>query len=382
MTAAILPASSARRAARGIRRAFVVALLGCIALVAVIAGDPSAARAEDTIGISGQPAGADGKPDGRTRFSYTADPGQQVADHYLVRNAGSVTQSFTVLATDAFNDEDGSFGLLETGAEATDAGAWVHFENGANRLQFDLAPGESRLVPFTVDIPAQAGPGDHAGGILASVVTPGDQVNVDRRLGTRLYLRVSGDIQAALTISSVDSQYVGDWWNPFSGGVRVLYTIQNTGNVALASNVSLGVRTWFSAPASAKQGDGIPELLPGFTRTFETEIPGVASWGYLNPWVTLNPFVEGDDATKKLPVSATSRDTVLIAPPWPLVIVIVLVALYILFGKWRRRADAKRAAVWIEYTEREARRKIEAERARELVDAGSSAGSSPGGSEP
>ena len=377
MTAAIPPAlPSARRAARGIRRAIVVALLSCVAVVAVIVGDTSTARADDTIGISGQPAGADGNPDGRTRFSYTADPGQQVADHYLVRNAGTVTQSFTVLATDAFNDDDGSFGLLETSAEATDAGAWVHFENGANRLQFDLAPGESRLVPFTVDIPAQAGPGDHAGGILASVVTPGDQVNVDRRLGTRMYLRVSGDIQAALTISSVDSQYVGDWWNPLSGGVRVLYTIQNTGNVALASNVSLGVRTWFSAPASAKQGDGIPELLPGFTRTFETEIPGVASWGYLNPWLTLNPFVEGDDANKKMPVSATSRDTVLIAPPWPLVIVLALVVLYLLFSKWRRRADAKRAAVWIAHTEQEARRKVEAE--RELVDAGAA----PGGSTP
>jgi dihydroorotate dehydrogenase (fumarate) len=377
VTAAIPPAlPSARRAARGIRRAIVVALLSCVAVVAVIVGDTSTARADDTIGISGQPAGADGNPDGRTRFSYTADPGQQVADHYLVRNAGTVTQSFTVLATDAFNDDDGSFGLLETSAEATDAGAWVHFENGANRLQFDLAPGESRLVPFTVDIPAQAGPGDHAGGILASVVTPGDQVNVDRRLGTRMYLRVSGDIQAALTISSVDSQYVGDWWNPLSGGVRVLYTIQNTGNVALASNVSLGVRTWFSAPASAKQGDGIPELLPGFTRTFETEIPGVASWGYLNPWLTLNPFVEGDDANKKMPVSATSRDTVLIAPPWPLVIVLALVVLYLLFSKWRRRADAKRAAVWIAHTEQEARRKVEAE--RELVDAGAA----PGGSTP
>lgn len=375
MTAVIIPVPPARRAASGIRRALVVALLGCVTLVAVIVGDPSAAHAEDTIGISGQPAGADGTPDGRTRFSYSADPGQQIADHYLVRNAGTVTQSFTVLATDAFNDEDGSFGLLETGAEATDAGAWVHFENGANRLQFDLAPGESRLVPFTVDVPAQAGPGDHAGGILASVVTPGEQVNIDRRLGTRLYLRVSGDIQAALTISSVDSQYVGDWWNPFTGAVRVLYTIQNTGNIALASNVTLGVRTWFSAPASAKQGDGKPELLPGFTRTFETEVPAVAAWGYLNPWVTLNPFVEGDDASKRMAVSAISRDTVLIAPPWPLVILIVLVILYSVFARWRRRADATRAAAWIAHTEEEARRRIEAERAREPV--GASGASTP-----
>ncbi|WP_448811387.1 COG1470 family protein [Agromyces bauzanensis] len=365
MTAVILPAFSARRRAFcGIRRAFVVALLSCIALVAMIVGDPSTARAaDDTIGISGQPANAEGNTDGRTRFSYSADPGQQITDHYLVKNVGTLTKSFTVLATDAFNDDAGAFALLETSAEPKDVGSWVHFEGGANKVQFDLAPGESRLVPFTVDVPAQAGPGDHPGGIVASVFTPGEQVNLDRRLGTRLYLRVSGDIQAAITIASIDSQYVGDWWNPFDGAVRVLYTVKNTGNVALASNVSLGVRTWFSAPASAKQGDGAPELLPGFTRTFETEVPGVASWGYLNPWVTINPFVEGDDAAKALPAPQISRDTVLIAPPWPIVVLAGLVVLYVLFSKGRRLADEKRAAVWIAHTEQEARRKIEAERA-------------------
>lgn len=367
-------------------------------LVAMVVGDPSVARAEDTIGISGQPAGADGNPDGRSRFSYAADPGQQVADHYLVRNAGTLIQSFTVYGTDAFNDDAGDFALLETATEPVDIGTWVHFEGGANRLQFDLQPGESRLIPFTVDIPAQAGPGDHPGGIVASVLTPGEQINVDRRLGTRLYVRVSGDIQAGLTIASVDSQYVGDWWNPFDGAVRVLYTVKNTGNIALASNVTLGVRTWFSAPASGKQGDGAPELLPGFTRTFETEVPGVASWGYLNPWVTINPFVQSDDPAVAVPAAQTSRDTVLIAPPWPVVVLAGLVLLYVLFSTWRRRADERRAAVWIAHTEQEARRKIEAERAKEQAEKDEpqfdeprkrepekdavGAGAAPGGTEP
>ncbi|WP_411720577.1 hypothetical protein [Mycetocola sp.] len=368
MTAVLLHPSFARRAARGIRRAFVVALLTCLAITGLIVSDPSAARADDTIGISGVPAGADGNADNRSRFSYSADPGQQVTDNYLVRNTGTLVQSFTILATDAFNDDEGAYALLETGAVAKDVGTWVRFENGMDRLQFDLKSGESRVVPFTVDIPAQAGPGDHAGGILASVVTPGEQVNVDRRLGTRLYVRVSGDIQAGLTIGGVGSQYVGDWWNPFAGAVRMSYTVENTGNIVLASNISVGARTWFGIPAGGEQGDGIPELLPGSTRTFETDLPGIASVGYLNPWVTLNPFVEGDDETKRMPVPATTRDTVLIAPPWILVIALVLVALFFVYRRWRRQVDAKRAAVWIEYTENEARRKVEAEQAVQAND--------------
>lgn len=352
------------------RRAFVVALISAIALGAAIIGSPQQARAaeEDTIGISGVPTGANGNPDGRTRFSYAADPGQQIADNYLVRNTGTTPQSYTVLSTDAFNDEAGEFALLETDAPATDIGNWVSFENGTNRLQFDLAPGASRVVPFTVIVPAEATPGDHAGGIAASVQTPSGQVTLDRRLGTRMYLRVSGDIQAGLSIAGLRASYVGDWWNPFSGAMRVHYTVENTGNIALASNVAVTGSTWFGIPTGGAQGDGIPELLPGGTRTYETDLPGVASWGYLNANVTLNPFVEGDDESKRMPVAATSRDTILIAPPWTVLIAIALIVGFVFFRHWRRKIDAKRAAEWIEYTEAEAKRKAEAE--REVVGAG------------
>lgn len=331
-------------------------------------GAASPAAADDTIGISGQPAGADGNADGRTRFSYSAEPGQQVADNYLVRNAGTTAQTFTVLGTDAFNDDAGEFALLETSVAPTDLGAWVQFENGTNRLQFDLAPGESRVVPFTVAIPADATPGDHAGGIAASVQSPSGQVLLDRRLGTRMYVRVAGDIQAGLSIAGLSASYVGDWWNPFTGAVRVHYTVENTGNIALASNITVGASTWFGIPTGGEQGDGIPELLPGGTRTYETDLPGIASWIYLNAHVALNPFVEGDDQTKQLPVAATSRDTVLIALPWSILIVIALIALFFAYRWWRRKVDAKRAAAWMEYTEAEARRKAEAE--RDIVGAG------------
>lgn len=362
-----LPASPGPHAARIRRILLVIAIALGLAAPLLVA---PAAHADDTIGISGVPADGAGAPDGRTRFSYAADPGQQIADHYLVRNTGTTAQTFTVLSTDAFNDEAGEFALLETDAPATDIGAWVAFENGGNRLQFDLAPGESRLVPFTVSVPADATPGDHAGGIAASVKSPSGQVVLDRRLGTRMYLRVSGDIQAGLSLAGLGASYVGDWWNPLTGTVRVHYTVENTGNIALASNVTVGARTWFGIPVGGPQGDGIPELLPGSTRTYETDLPGIASWGYLNPHVTLNPFVEGDDPAKRMGVAATARDTILIAPPWILLIALVLVAGGIAFRRWRRRVDARRAAEWIAYTEAEAKRKA----AQESVGAGAGTG--------
>lgn len=347
-------------------------MIAAIALAGTVFAFPPSARADDTIGISGAPADAAGNPDGRTRFSYSADPGQKISDHYLVRNTGTTAQSFTVLSTDAFNDEAGEFALLETDAPAEDIGSWVTFAGGSNRLQFELAPGQSRLVPFTIAIPAEATPGDHAGGIAASVKTPSGQVTLDRRLGTRMYLRVSGDIQAGLSIAGLSASYVGDWWNPLTGSVRVHYTVENTGNIALASNVSVGASTWFGIPTGGKQGDGIPELLPGGTRTYETDLPGIASWGYLTANVTLNPFVEGDDAEKRMPVPATSRDTILLALPWTVLIALALIVGVILFRRWRARIDARRAAEWIAYTEAEAARKAAEE--REVVGAGAGSG--------
>lgn len=351
------------------RDILVVTLVVILAAMGVLTSN-GAARADDTIGISGVPADDEGNADGRSRFSYTADPGQQIGDNYLVRNTGSTAQSFTILATDAFNDDEGNFGLLQTGVEPVHAGAWVAFENGTNSLRFDLAPGESRLVPFLLNIPADATPGDHAGGILASVVTPGEQVTVDRRLGTRLYLRVAGDLQPGLSISGLNASYVGDWWNPVSGSVRLHYTVENRGNVALAANITVGTRAWFGVPVGGEQGDAIPELLPGATRTFETDIPGIASLGYLNPWVSLSPFVEGNDDSKRVGVDPIERDTLLIALPWILLLALVLVLVVFVLLRWRRRVDARRAARWIAWTEAEAKRKAEGD--REVVGAGGS----------
>lgn len=359
MTAVLSLAPLARHSARTLRRLLLATLLSTVALSGAAVAAP--AFAEDTVGISGQPASADGATDGRTRFSYSADPGQQLSDYYLVRNAGTLPQTFTVLATDAFNDEAGDFALKATAEAPADLGTWVMFENGDSRIQFELQPGESRLLPFTVTVPANATPGDHSGGIVASVVTPEAQVKIDRRLGTRMYVRVSGDIQTGLAVGQLSGSYSGDWWNPFTGSLTLRYTVENIGNIALASNVSIGLNTWFGIPLSTVAGDAIPELLPGGTRTYETEVPGIAAWGYLNPWVKLNPFVEGDDATKRLQVQATTRDAIVIAMPWMAVAVLVLIALIIGFRAWRRRVDAQRAAAWIEYTEAEARRKAASE---------------------
>lgn len=339
------------------------------AALAVVVLTPTVANAAD-IGISARPANADG-PDGRTRFSYQVDPGQKVDDHFLVTNTGTTAQVFTIVGTDAFNDAEGAFALLPTDQEPELIGRWVTFENGANRIQFTLAPGESRNLAFSLALPPEATPGDHVGGLVASVVTPGSQVDLDRRVATRLYARVSGELQPRLAVSSFEPSYAGDWWNLLNGTVTVRYTVENPGNVALSANITNGVNTWFGIPAADSQGGSIPDILPGNSVAFEYQVPGVAQWGYLNPGIRLNPFVDDPDPAKQLPVPATSRDGVTLAMPWLVVIVLLVGVLIALWIWWRRRREDARARAWMDYTATEAREA--AQREAGLVGAGTSA---------
>jgi hypothetical protein len=350
--------STPRPSGRRLISALGAAVLVVAGIATTLVAPPAAIAADGdqpspaTVGVATRPAGGDGRPDGRTRFTYSADPGQSVSDQVLVGNTGTQRQDFTVYATDAFNGQDGTFSLLPTADVPTSVGAWLRFDNGADRIQFSLEPDEVRLLPFTMTVPADATPGDHVGGLVASVIEEGQQVSLDRRVATSIFARVSGELQPQLSITSYAASFEGDWWNPFGGRVRLRYTVTNPGNVALAANITTGVRTWLGISATGDRGGSIPVLLPGNTASYEFTVDGVGQWFYLNPGTTLNPFVESPDAAQQLPVSAVSRDTVVFAVPWTVLILAVLVTGIVLLIRWRRRRDEERAQQWVDYMQR------------------------------
>ncbi|WP_456846261.1 WxL protein peptidoglycan domain-containing protein [Cellulomonas sp. P5_C6] len=331
----------------------LVRALLVLLLVGAGAAAAAPAHADDTVGIAGAPSdGTD--PDGRSRFSYQVQPGQQVTDAYLVRNTGTTDQSVEVVATDAYNTEDGAFALLATDEPPKDAGGWVTLDGGQKSLTIALAAGAQQVVPFTIAVPADARPGDHPAGLVVSASAIEGQVKVERRVATRLYVRVAGELQPALTISSISaSQPAGT--NPLTGPATVTVTVTNTGNVALGAKVVAGAKTWFGLTAARAVHDEIPELLPGATRSVTFDVPGVGRSGLLRPYVDLQPVVDAD-ALDPGALAPVHRDTTVVAVPW---ILLGLVALAV--GGWfglraKRRRDARLAQEWIAYTQEEARR--------------------------
>jgi ADP-ribose pyrophosphatase YjhB (NUDIX family) len=348
-----------------LRRRLISGVLAALVVAGVVAAAPaSAAVADDTAGISGQPANEQGADD-RTRFSYQAAPGQHIDDLYLVRNTGTTAQVMTVFATDAYNTDDGSYGLLDTADEPVDAGSWVSFPGGVPSMEVPIEPGATQLIPFSVDVPADASPGDHAAGIVISVVSPQGDILVDRRIATRLYVRVPGDLQASLTISSLSAEYQAQL-NPFTGATTVTATITNNGNVALGGAIVAGVTTYFGISASGIVRAELAEMLPGSSRTVTIDVPGVAQLGYLSASLRIAPSVDAE-ALNPGPLREVSRDTSLFVMPWWLAAIAVIALAVWMFLRWRARRDEKNAAAWIEYTEAEARRKAEEEAAEKAA---------------
>jgi hypothetical protein len=355
---------SANRLARGFALFFAALTIAGALSLGAPAGD---AHADDSDGISGTPA-SETAADGRSRFSYEAAPGQQLTDNYQVSNTGTTAQVMRIFSADAFNTDDGSYGLLDTGVDSVDAGAWVTFANGAKFVDVPLGPGESQLVTFTLTVPADAAPGDHAAGIVISVTSPQGQILVDRRVATRLYVRVPGDLQPALTVGSIAASYQPSL-NPLDGTTTVTFTVRNSGNVALGANMVVGVNTYFGIGATAQLTEKLSEMLPRSTRVLTIEVPGVAQLGYLNPFVELVPTAAAE-LSNPGPLAAVDRDTVTIAMPWWLILSLIVGGAVYLFLRIRRRTDNRRAEEWVAHMEAEARTKAQAESQAELVASG------------
>src|SRR5262249_34567456 len=148
--------------------------------------------------------------------------------------------TFQVYATDAFVTSTGDLGLLPAAQKPTDIGSWVSVLHHTIKV-----PAHARVnEPFTLTIPANATPGDHTGGMIASVLKEG-QVKVDQRIAVPIYLRLDGKLQPTLSIESTSTSYHGTV-NPFSGGgTDVSYTVHNTGNVRLTGTQTVSVSGLF-----------------------------------------------------------------------------------------------------------------------------------------
>ena len=304
---------------------------------------PAAKKALQTFGIG--PANVKGL-DQRPAFVYEGRPGALIKDRFALVNYTTAPIKVRVYSSDAFTTENGAFDLLAADRTPTEVGAWSSLKPRTltipARSKRVGAPPALLTIPFSVRVPKTVTPGDHAGGIVASVQTrPAAQagansVVVDRRVGTRIYVRVPGALDPQLTITDVRATYAGTL-NPIgSGAVRVTYRVKNTGNVVLSAAQRVRVTGLLGTQAQAPALADLNQLLPGGDVLLATTVTGVLPTIRVSAVVDLAPYAGTTDSKQSFPGVSASASTWAI--PWTLVaLIIVAIATAYYLNRRRRR---------------------------------------------
>jgi len=279
---------------------------------------------------------------GRGNFGYAVDPGAQISDAVIVANTGSTPLELVLYAADAFTTPEGVLDLRLGDEPKADSGSWIVLPQPSLSLQ----PGEAREVPFTISVPADARPGDHPGGIVTSVASadPGATLAVDRRLGIRVHLRVSGELSPAVTVTEPAAAFEPSW-NPFSGGsLTVSYTLTNTGDTRITATDAVALAGPLGVGAVGAPPTATAEVLPGSSIVVQRTLDDVASLGWLGGTLTVVPEAVGLGAQ---PLDAVSVDVSVAAVSWSLLAAVVVLAvaalvtvLLVLRRRSRRGADS------------------------------------------
>ncbi|MFY1636465.1 WxL protein peptidoglycan domain-containing protein [Solwaraspora sp. WMMB335] len=347
------------------------AVLVTVVLVAglLLSGSPapvSAAAQSLTWGVA--PSSPDG-PDGRPAFEYKLDPGATLTDYVAITNHSDQPITLDVYASDAFTTEQGGFDLLAADAEPVDVGSWVTFET-----RTVVVPSTSRLdIPFTIAVPDNATPGDHPGGIVASLAATGtdaqgNQVAVDHRVGARIYLRVTGELAPTLDVADLTMRYDRSWHPARGGPVIATFTVRNTGNVRLTGQAELSVAGPFGLARRSTVGDPLPEILPGDSFRTSVRIDDVLPLVRLRATLTVVPAAVTGETLDPAPATVTRHESMW-AMPWPQLLVLLLVAAAIGLSIIARRRRRRRSAQALDRAVAAAREQGRAEAAGGAPDA-------------
>lgn len=343
-------------------RVAALSLAAALVAGAALSAAPAMAATDDvtwTVRTASNALGAD-----RTNYSYALNPGAHLDDALVVANRGTEAIELDVYAADGFTSSTGALDLRVASDQPVGVGAWVTVP----QRHVSVPAGQTVEVPFVVDVPQNATPGDYAGGVVTSltVADASANVNVDRRLGIRTGIRVGGDLAPALAVDDLRVGWDGGFVPFLFGDATVRYRLHNTGNVSLSADETDAVTGPFGLARSESAPEAAaPVLLPGESWEREVRVPAVAAMGVVIASVSATPIVT-DAAGSISTLDPLEVSTFGWAVPWPLLLLVALIVAGVVFGprllRERRRraqqAEDDRVAAAVERTLAEKERQL------------------------
>ncbi len=275
------------------------------------------------------------EPGDRPYFTFDLEPGAVVRDSVTVWNESDQDLTFRLAAEDATTSVNGAFSLAPSGQPPKDVGSWIALD-----LPEVTVPARGGVaVPFTLTVPRDALPGDHAGGVVAGLKSEGttdggQKVQLENRVGTRAYLRVLGSTAASLAVEDVQLRYAGAGLRPLGrGDAEVTYTVRNAGNVRLRSRLDVRLAGPLGVTFGTDRPEPVTELLPGAAVIRTARFADVPPAIRLSAEVTATP--ELPPASSTAPPAPVTAGAAVWAVPWGILLLLVAVGLVLVL--WRRR---------------------------------------------
>lgn len=323
------------------REARLLALLVSLLMLVVVvvlpssawaqtADDDDAATGPASVTWSVRPEDNDHGAD-RPNYQYDIAAGATISDALLVSNYSDEPISLAVYAADGFLNEAGQLDVLPADEESIELGAWVVLPQD----EVTIEPGEGVRIPFRITVPPNAPPGDVVGAVVTSLRTASetDGVTVDRRLGSRILLRVDGDAAPQLEIADLVIDYDGSPWPWQPGSATLTYTLRNTGNITLDGAQSATFAGPFGLGTSEATGESFPPMPPGSELERQIVLEKVSPLVLVSGELT----VAGANADLDAEVLRARTFTVW-AVPWLVVAAVALVVALVIVSRVRRRA--------------------------------------------
>jgi hypothetical protein len=297
----------------------------------------------------GMTTASGGTTDARGFIALNAPAGSVLYDNVAVINLSDAPLDVDVYTADVTNGSDGALDVGAKTDKPKEAGSWVTLPEGKVSLPAQSSktgPG-FKVIPVTITIPKNAEPGDHLAAVLSSVTAqgkPGDNapaLNLEHRVGVRVYVTVQGDIRPGLTIHDVKTHFLAG--SAFgSGTMEVEYTLTNSGNVRFGVKPSVRATGPFGLAPHSADGKPVDELLPHSSVTQSVTLNGVFP-------LLLENVVVSAEATPAQGGSEPGVGTVHASSwmwlwTWLVLIVVLLVGVGLLWWQVRRRRNAP--GVW------------------------------------
>lgn len=328
------------------------ALAPAVAATDDAAADESTTPVEetDTVTFGIAPAGPE-RADDRPYVSVAAAPGSVIYEHVAIINQDDQPIELDVYSGDVIMAEGGGLSVTTRAEGALEAGSWIAVQ-GPTTVTVPAQTRESGygfvIVPLTITIPANATPGDHVGGLVASLRTSGQggenapTVDLEQRVAARIYVQVTGEVTAGLAITGIDAEWTGASVLG-TGAVTVRYTLTNTGNLQYAVEPSVTVAGPFGLLPGSTDADRIDVLLPGGSVEQSVTVDGV--WALFRETVTIDAVAQPSAAGADPGLGTISATTSVTAIPWlALAAVVLLLAVLVWWGRSRRRRRRRQAA--------------------------------------